>query len=97
MNWSQFKDLAYHLSFIGAVVASWSLTLETTGLDPLMKIFLSLNSANSVNTFRENLNIDEGHKDRVSWVKFRRYCTKYTGDRPFIWNRTVVVISPSVP
>ena len=40
----------------GAVVASWSLTQEVTGSSPLKdKYFLSLNSLNSVKTFRKNI------------------------------------------
>ena len=34
MNWGQFKDPVSHIYLDGAVVASWSLTLEATGLNP---------------------------------------------------------------
>ena len=43
----------------GAVVASWSLTQEVSGSSPftVMTIFLSLNSLNSVKTFRKNSSV----------------------------------------
>ena len=34
MNWAQFKDPVSHICLAGAVVASWSLTLEITGSNP---------------------------------------------------------------
>ena len=40
MNWGQFKDSVYHLSLAGAVVASWSLTLEATGSNPFHDKYL---------------------------------------------------------
>ena len=58
MNWAQFKDPVSHICLAGAVVASWSLTLEITGSNPFNgKYFLLLNSVNTVKTFRENSNI----------------------------------------
>ena len=54
---SQLKDPLSHMCLAGSVVASWSLTLETTGSIPFNDIFWSLNSANLVKTFRENLNV----------------------------------------
>ena len=53
MNWGQFKDPVYHLCLAGAIVASWSLTLETAGLTSFKNNFWSLNS---LKTFRENSN-----------------------------------------
>ena len=54
-NYTQFKDSVSHNYHAGAVVASWSLTLETTGSNPFNdKYFLSLNS---VETFREKSNV----------------------------------------
>ena len=35
MNWAQFKDYVSHMSLAGAAVASWSLTQEMAGLNPL--------------------------------------------------------------
>ena len=56
MNWSQFKDPVSYMCLAGAVIASWSLTQEVAGSSPftIATITLSLNSANSVKTFREN-------------------------------------------
>ena len=34
MNWAQFKDPVSHMSLVGAVVASWSLTQEVAGSKP---------------------------------------------------------------
>ena len=50
MNWAQFKDPVSHMCLAGAVVASWSLTQEWQVRALLLnwKIFLSLNSLNSV-------------------------------------------------
>ena len=59
MNWAQFKDPLSHTYLAGAVVASWSLTQQVAGSNPFTvttNIF-SLNSANSVNAFRENSNV----------------------------------------
>ena len=57
MNWAQFKDAVSHMCLIGIVATSWSLTQEVAGLSPFNdKHFLSLNSANSVKTFRKNSN-----------------------------------------
>ena len=56
MNRAQFKDPVSHMCLAGAVGVSWSLTQEVAGLSPftVMTNNLSLNSANSVKTFREN-------------------------------------------
>ena len=55
MNWAQFKDPVFHLCLVGTVVACWPLTEELAGSSPFNdKYFLSLNSANSVKTFRKN-------------------------------------------
>ena len=59
MNWAQFKDPVSHMCLDGAVVPSWSVTQEMAGwkvwvLLLYWQIFLSLNPANSVKTFREN-------------------------------------------
>ena len=61
MNWVQYKDLLCYLCLCGWVVSSLSLTQEILGSNPTILIFisfifLSLNSANSVKTFRENSN-----------------------------------------
>ena len=34
MNWAEIKDPVSHVCIAGAVVASWSLTLEVAGLNP---------------------------------------------------------------
>ena len=34
MNWAQFKDPVSHMCLAGAVVASWFVTQEVTGLSP---------------------------------------------------------------
>ena len=49
------------MCFAGAVVACWSLTQEVAGSSPftVMGNFLSLNSANSVKTFRKNSNVNQ--------------------------------------
>ena len=65
MNWAQFKDPVSHMCLAGAVVASWSPTKEVAGwqVQTLLlqrQLFLSLNSANSVKTYRENSN-DSGN------------------------------------
>ena len=56
---SQYKDPVSHMCLAGAVVASCSLTQEVTGSSPFtaMTNILSLNSANSVKTFRGNSNV----------------------------------------
>ena len=60
MNWVQYKDLLCYLCVCGLVVSSLSLTQEILGSSPTLpflyfiNFFLSLNSANSVKTFREN-------------------------------------------
>ena len=35
MNWGQFKDPASYMCLVGTVVASWSLTQEVTGSNPI--------------------------------------------------------------
>ena len=50
----------------GAVVASWSLTQEVAEWQVQALLFFSLNSANSVKTFRENAN--EGFSLSVALV-----------------------------
>ena len=61
-NWVQYKDLLCYLCLYGLVVSSLSLTQEILGSTPqcsflIFLIFiLSLNSRNSVKTFRENSN-----------------------------------------
>ena len=59
MNWSQFKDLVYHLCLTGTVVAFWSLTLETTVQPLLMTNIFATEFAEFIEniylkTFREN-------------------------------------------
>ena len=56
MNLSQFTDLVSYMCLAGYVVASWSLTQEMAGSSSftIATIILSLNSLNSVKTFREN-------------------------------------------
>ena len=62
MNWVQYKDLLCCLCLCGLVVSSLSFTQEILGSSPTLpfsyfiNFFLSLNSANSVTTFRENSN-----------------------------------------
>ena len=54
MDWGQFKDLVYHLSLAGIVVASGSLTQEMAGSSPLTvmtNIFVT-----KFKIFRENSN-----------------------------------------
>ena len=52
MNWDQFKNAVSHMCLAGAVVASWSLTLEATGLNTFNdKIFL----VPEFNAFSENI------------------------------------------
>ena len=55
MNWAAFKDPVSHMCLTGDVVASWSLTQEVVGSSPftVMTNILSLNSTNSVKTFRK--------------------------------------------
>ena len=60
MNWVQYKDLLCYFCVCGLVVSSLSLTQEILGSSPTLlflyfiNFFLSLNSQNSVKTFREN-------------------------------------------
>ena len=55
MNWAQLKDPVSHMCLAGALVASLSLTQEVAGSSPFNdKDLLSLNSLNSVKTFRKN-------------------------------------------
>ena len=54
---SQLKYPLSYMCLANAVVASGSLTLETTGSNPFDDIFGSFNSANLVKTFRENSNV----------------------------------------
>ena len=53
MNLGQFKDPLSHLCLASAVVASWSLILETIGLNLFNDNYLSLNLANSTKTLGE--------------------------------------------
>ena len=55
MNLDQFKDPLSYLCLAGTVVAFWSLT-QVAGSNNLLTniIFLSLNSANLMKTFRNN-------------------------------------------
>ena len=71
MNLGQFKDPACYLWLTDAVVASWSLTQEVAGLNPftVMTNILSLNSANSKKTFRENSINHDCHP--VEWTAVR--------------------------
>ena len=58
MNWDQFKDPVSHMCYVGAVVASWSLTQEVAGLSPftvMTNIFVTDFSEFS-ETFRKNSN-----------------------------------------
>ena len=53
MNQGQFNDPVSHMCLAGAVVASWSLTQEMTGLNPFIvmtNIFVI-----EFNEFRENI------------------------------------------
>ena len=65
MNWVQYKDLLCFLCLCGLVVSSLSLTQEILASSPTLPFlyffFLSLNSANSVKTFRENSNVHWDH------------------------------------
>ena len=56
----QFKDPVSHMCLAGSVVGSWSLTLEVAGSSPftIMANIFSLNSLNSVKTFRKNSIVD---------------------------------------
>ena len=59
MNWAQFKVPVSHMCCAGAVVACWPLYTRggwVVGVRILLlnDIFLSLNSLNSVKTFRKN-------------------------------------------
>ena len=75
-NWSQFKDPMYHLCLTGAVIASRSVTLETTGLNCFNgKYFLSLTSMNSVKTFKENSyntphSVESNYQRALEWYFF---------------------------
>ena len=67
MNWTQFKDTISYMCFAGTMVAPWSLTQQVAGwqvwaLSLQWQIFLLLNSANSVKTFRENSNVIRNQK-----------------------------------
>ena len=53
MDWAQFKDSVF-LFLAGAVVASWFLTQEVAGSNPLTTNILATELANSVKTLREN-------------------------------------------
>ena len=59
INWVQYKDLLCYLCLCGLVVSPLSLTQDILGSNPtiLFFCFLSLNSQNSVKTFRENSNV----------------------------------------
>ena len=59
---SQFKDSVSHMCLDGFVLAPWSLKQEVAGSSPftVMTNILSLNSWNSVKTFRENSNGSDG-------------------------------------
>ena len=58
MNWAQFKDPVFHMCLAGTVATSWILTQEASGLSSFNdKYFLSLNSLNSLKTFRKNSNV----------------------------------------
>ena len=50
MNWAQFKDPVFYMCLAGAVVASWSLTHEVTGLSPF-----TVMTNNFVIEFSENI------------------------------------------
>ena len=56
MNWAKFKDRVSHVCLAGAVVALWFPTQNVTGSTPftVMTSILSLDSLNSVKTFRKN-------------------------------------------
>ena len=54
MNGDQFKDPLCYLCLVGNVVTLWSLTQEAAVSNIPFRHFWSLNSANSVRTFREN-------------------------------------------
>ena len=56
MDWVQFKDLLCYLCLCGTVLSFLSLTQEIVGSNTaiLLGFFWSLNSANSVKTFKEN-------------------------------------------
>ena len=60
MNLVQYKDLLCYMCPFGTVVSSLSLTQEILGSNPAIFLlifnFLSLNSADSMKTFRENSN-----------------------------------------
>ena len=68
MKWIQFKELLCYLCPCGAVVTSLSLTQEVVGSNTAILLifdFLSLNSADSVKTFRENsISSVGGHQTR---------------------------------
>ena len=55
----EFKDTISHMCLAGALVIPWSLTQEKTGWQVralIMKSIFSLNSLNSLETFRKNSN-----------------------------------------
>ena len=56
MNWAESKDPVSYMCLVGAMIASLFLTQEVAGLSTstVMTNILSLNSANSVKTFRKN-------------------------------------------
>ena len=56
MNWTQFKEPVSHMCLVGTVVGSWCLKQQVAGSSPftVMTNTLSLNSANSMKTSREN-------------------------------------------
>ena len=90
MNRSQFKDPVCDLCLTGAVVASSSLTLETTGSNPFNdKYFFSLKI--SVKTFRKNSIIPPG-KSNVP-VDFS-VCPIYPAVSR--WDSITVLLSPDV-
>ena len=69
MNLDQFNDPLCYLCLYGTVVASLSLTQEKAVLNTAILLvqqhILSLSSANSVKTFRENSNISDEKCDRI--------------------------------
>ena len=69
MNHGQFRDVVCHMCLAGTVVASWLLTQEVAGSSPLLwwQLFVSLNSANSGKTFRENSNAAR-HSQVIAWI-----------------------------
>ena len=58
MNWTQFKDPAFHMCLAGTMVASWSLTQDVAGSSPLMtNIFIT-----------ESTEFSENIKEKVQYV-----------------------------